>query len=152
MDIQYTTSTITLKMKTKTINENATFGTTIESVPDKNITGYKHDKTDGLPLTISATASENVVNVYYVKDSFGYTVHYFYDNVEDESKKIEDTALFGSVISEVPEKGKEGYSLARTEGLPLTISATASENVVNVYYVKNSRRNSYCKIRRQLNR
>ena len=118
------------------INENATFGTTIESVPDKNKTGYKHDKTEGLPLTISANPEENIVNVYYVKDSFGYSVHYFYDNVEDESKKIEDTKLFGEQITEVPDKNIEGYEYSRTEGLPLTISANPDENVVNVFYVK----------------
>ena len=58
----------------------------MESVPDKNIPGYKKQRTEGLPLTISATASENVVNVYYIRDELGYTVHYFYDNVEDENK------------------------------------------------------------------
>ena len=124
--------------ESKKIENTALFGSVIESVPDKNITGYKHDHTDGLPLTISATASENVVNVYYVKDSFGYTVHYFYDGTEDESKKIENTAVFGSVIESVPDKNITGYKHDHTDGLPLTISATASENVVNVYYVKDS--------------
>ena len=118
------------------INENATFGTTIESVPDKNKTGYKQDRIEGLPLTISANPDENIVNVYYVKDSFGYTVHYFYDNVEDESKKIEDTKLFGEQITEVPDKNIEGYEYSRTEGLPLTISANPEENVINVFYVR----------------
>ena len=124
--------------ESKKIESTAEFGSTISEVPDKNIAGYKHDHTDGLPLTISAVASENVVNVYYVKDNIGYTVHYFYDNVEDESKKIESTALFGSQITEVPDKNIEGYKHDHTEGLPLTISAVASENVVNVYYIKDN--------------
>ena len=122
----------------KVENNNATFGSTITAVdvPDKVITGYKQDRIEGVPLTISANTEDNVINVYYEKDLFEYTVHYFYDNVEDEDNKIEDTALFGSVISEVPDKGKEGYSQSRIETLPLTISEISGENIINVYYTK----------------
>ena len=35
---------------------------------DKNITGYKFAKVEGLPLEISANAADNVIKVYYVKD------------------------------------------------------------------------------------
>ena len=124
--------------ESKKIESTAKFGSIIaeEDIPDKNITGYKKDRIEGTPLTISATASSNVVNVYYVKDSFGYTVHYFYDGTEDESKKIEDAALFGTVIEEVPDKNIPGYKKQKTEGLPLTISANVEENVVKVYYIK----------------
>ena len=117
---------------------SAVFGSSITEVPDKNITGYKHDRTEGLPLTISAVPSENVVNVYYVKDNFNYTVHYFYDGTEDESKKETLSAVFGSEVTEVPDKNITGYKHDRTEGLPLTISENSNRNVVNVFYVKDN--------------
>ena len=64
---------------TKTENLQATFKEVIEDYEDKNITGYKLEKTENLPLTIGANEEENVIKVYYVKDTFKYKVEYYYD-------------------------------------------------------------------------
>ena len=56
------------------------FGTRI-GYTDKNITGYKLLRSDpaGGSLSLSGNNANNVINVYYAKDSFGYTVNYYYD-------------------------------------------------------------------------
>ena len=130
------------------ITRSALFGTVITAediasdVSTNRIDGYKHDHTDGVPLTISSTPANNVINVYYVKDSYDYTIHFFYDNTEDVNRKITRSALFGTVItaediaSDVSTNKIDGYKHNRTEGVPLTISSTPANNVINVYYIK----------------
>ena len=119
------------------VTSSSVFGSKIAEVPDGIITGYKKDRTEGLPLTIGANEEENVVNVYYVKDNFDYTVHYFYDGTENEDKKDTLSAVFGSTITDVAEKNITGYKKQKTENLPLTISENEEENYINVYYIKN---------------
>ena len=130
----------TVKDDTKTVTDTALFGDTIDSYGDKNITGYKFDKTENKPLTITEVAADNVMKVYYVKDSFGYTVEYYYDGVIDSSKTITNTALFGSTITiddiDTVTNKTAGYELEKTEGLSLTITAVAANNVIKVYYSK----------------
>ena len=58
----------------KTEIYTATFKDVIEEYEDKNITGYKFEKTENLPLTIFADEKDNVIKVYYVKDTFKYNV------------------------------------------------------------------------------
>ena len=61
--------------KTDTLSE--TYGKQITEYTDKVITGYKFDKTENLPLTISDNTSNNVIKVYYVKRTdLSYTVNY----------------------------------------------------------------------------
>ncbi|MBR2787388.1 MAG: hypothetical protein IKD76_07950, partial [Clostridia bacterium] len=89
----------------------------------------------GIVSVADENSNNNVIRMTIEEpyDDFAYTVHYFYDGTEDESKKVEDTALFGSTITEVPDKNIEGYKEDRIETLPLTITATEDDNVVNVY-------------------
>ena len=55
------------KINEKNTEENtAIYQDVIENYDDKNITGYKLEKTENLPLTISADEEENVIKVYYV--------------------------------------------------------------------------------------
>ncbi len=115
------------------IFENQTFGTLIETYPDKNITGYKWE-TDTAPIVLGV--EENIIKVYYVKDKFEYTVEYYYDGIKDTSKTevLKDT--FENVITTYPDKTPTGYVTEKTEGLPLTISSNAQNNIIKVYYVK----------------
>ena len=55
------------KDNTKTETKQANYGSTIETVTDKNKTGYEEDlsKETGLPLTISENESTNIVRKYY---------------------------------------------------------------------------------------
>ena len=110
----------------------------VENYVDKNITGYKLEKTENLPLTISEKLEENIIKVYYVKDEFDYTVEYYYDNVKDDSKTETAKATYQEVIEDYIDKNIVGYKLEKTEGLPLVISELSGTNVIRVYYVKDT--------------
>ena len=114
----------------------ATYKEVIEDYEDKNITGYKLEKTENLPLTISANEEDNVIKVYYVKDTFKYTVEYYYDGKINEENTEEYTATFQDVIENYEDKNITGYKLAKTENLPLTVTENPDSNVIKVYYVK----------------
>lgn len=130
-----------------TVTGTALFGATIETYTDKNKTGYKFHRVTGKPLTITEVAANNVMKVYYVKDSFAYTVNYYYDNVKDDEATVSDTALYGAEINTFTQKNKEGYAfvIAKAYGKavsiteePLVIGTDTSKNVINVYYEKQS--------------
>ena len=110
------------------------FGSSISSYTDKNIAGYKFEKTENLPLTITSDASKNKINVYYVKDSFEYTVHYFYDGIEDTNLIEKSKATYQDIITTYTDKNKTGYALEKTEHLPLQITEKSENNVINIYY------------------
>ncbi len=120
----------------KTENLQATFKDVIEKYEDKNITGYKLEKTENLPLTISANAKDNIIKVYYAKDIFKYTVQYYYDGILNEENTEEYTATFQDKITEYEDKNITGYKLDKTENLPLTVTENAENNIIKVYYVK----------------
>ena len=117
----------------------AEFASQITSYTDKNIDGYKLEKTENLPLTITSNSANNVIRVYYVKDSFDYTVEYYYDGKIDTSKTEGPTkAEFASQITTYTDKKIDGYKLDKTENLPLTITSNSANNVIRVYYIKDS--------------
>ena len=120
----------------KTEIYTATFKDVIEEYEDKNITGYKFEKTENLPLTIVADEKDNVIKVYYVKDTFKYTVQYYYDGILNEENTEEYTATFQDKITEYEDKNITGYKLDKTENLPLTVTENAENNIIKVYYVK----------------
>ncbi|MCD7992705.1 MAG: doubled motif LPXTG anchor domain-containing protein, partial [Clostridia bacterium] len=82
---------------------------------------------------ISANGGD-VVDVVYSKDHFGYSVHYFYDEVEDEQAVERGNEEFGSLVSTYKEKTNGRYVLDYVENLPLTIGTDVSTNIINVYY------------------
>ena len=67
---------------------------------------------------------------------YTYTVEYYYDDAKDASKTENGSAEFGSQVTNYTDKNITGYKFARTEGLPLTISVTETNNVIKVYYTK----------------
>ncbi len=99
--------------------------------------GYKFVGTN--PTTIPNTINNNgIIKVYYEKDTFGYTVEYYYDGVIDNSKTESKTALFEETISTYTDKKITGYKLEKTENLPLVITSDTTKNVIKVYYVKDN--------------
>ena len=114
----------------------ATYQEEITEYEDKNITGYKFDKVEGLPLTITEVAENNVIKVYYVKDKFNYTIEYYYDGVQDESKTVTSEATYQQEITEYEDKNIVGYKLEKVEGMPLAVTEIVENNVIKVYYVK----------------
>lgn len=126
-----------VKDDTKTVIGAAeTFGTQVSTYPDKKIDGYKLDKTENLPMTVTANADNNVIRIYYVKDSFGYKVEYYYDGVIDTSKTDSFTATFHDTISSYTDKTRTGYELETVTGLPLNITSNTDENIIRVYYIR----------------
>ena len=117
----------------KTINIPAVYGDKIETYPDKNITGYKLES-DTAPLIVSDKVAENVIKVYYVKDSFDYTVEYYYDGKIDDSKTEILSATFGDKITGYPDKSTKKYIFVKAENVPMTISVITANNIIRVYY------------------
>ena len=117
----------------KTETKIATLGETIESYDDKFIMGYKLEKVENLPLTLSDDS--NVIKVYYKRGEYGYTVNYYYDGVIDEEKTDSLQAVFGTEITNYNEKQEANYELEKVENLPLVITTNEESNVINVYYV-----------------
>ena len=124
------------KDTTKTDTIEATYQDVISTYTDKNITGYKLEKTENLPLTVSEVETNNVIKVYYVKDNFNYTVEYYYDGEKDTTKTDTIEATYQDVISTYTDKNITGYKLEKAENLPLTVSEVEANNVIKVYYVK----------------
>ena len=133
-----------IKDNSKTERTRAMYQDVIETYEDKNITGYKLDKTENLPLTVTELSSKNIIKIYYTKADYSYTVNYYYDDIQDESKTAVLLATYQEVIEEYPDKTEYGYKFSSVEGLPLKITEKPEENIINVYY---ERRDSAVKIK-----
>ena len=68
----------------------------------------------------------------YSKDTFKYSVHYFYDEVEDEQALEQGIGEFESQVTTYKVKPRTKYALDYVENLPLTIGTDVSKNVINV--------------------
>ena len=95
--------------------------------------GYKFEKVE--PETIPTEVDTgSVIRVYYVKDTFGYTVEYYFNNIKDDSLTENETAIFEEVVNTYTDKVKAGYKLD-TVNVPLTITENTANNVIKVYYI-----------------
>ena len=95
--------------------------------------GYAVPGTRSGAENISADGGD-VVNVVYSKDTFSYSVHYFYDGIEDVQALESGIGEFESQVTTYKEKLRTKYALDYVENLPLTIGTDISKNVINVYY------------------
>ena len=105
-----------------------------ESINNNTKEGYSFVNTD--PSTgkiVISSSEENVIRVYYERNSYDYEVHYFFNGNEDESLIDRKSAKYNDVINTYTDKVKTGYKLDRVETLPLTIGV--ENNIINVYYV-----------------
>ena len=138
-----------VKDESATLNKLAQFNTIVNSYDPKEKPGYKFEKTESCPLTITTDASKNIIKVYYVKDEnqkkdVTYTVKYFKDGVEvtaDEQKVTKQIWVNDTKVtvekSDINTTDKyEGFSFdADTTGvIPDTIG---NDGVIRVYYVSN---------------
>lgn len=116
---------------------SARYGATISTYKEKAPTGYKEVRVENCPLVISNNESNNVIKVYYEKDSFNYTVKYYYDGEYDDEKDVTKSAIFGSTIKwgDYPDKVITGYELKETPA-DLVITENSENNVIHVYYEK----------------
>lgn len=104
------------------------------TVAVKNYPGYRFSNISQAVVDGQHVANNTVITLYYVKDSFQYTVEYYYDGVMNADKTETATAHYHDVISTYPDKAVEGFTLDSVVGLPLTISENASQNLIKVYY------------------
>ena len=105
-----------------------------ESIKNNTKEGYSLKRVNPTTRKIVISSSEeNVIRVYYERNSYDYEVHYFFNGNEDESLKETKSAKYNDVISTYTDKVKTGYKLLKVETLPLTIGV--GNNIINVYYV-----------------
>ena len=138
-----------VKDESATLNKSAQFNIKVDTYDPKEKPGYKFEKTESCPLTITTDASKNVIKVYYVKDAsqtknITYTVKYFKDGVEvtaDEQKVTKQIWVNDTKVtvekSDINTTDKyEGFSFdADTTGvIPDTIG---NDGVIRVYYISN---------------
>lgn len=109
-------------------------------------TGYKAvGEVQGAEL-IGMNPADNVVNVVYGKDTFGYTVNYYKDSVSEENYLDSTTgqATFEDVVTldvdtlnaTLPSVGYKAKTA--DENATITITANEAENVYNVVYDRDS--------------
>ena len=121
---------------TKTETETATYGDVINSYIDKVKDGYRFDKEENKPLTVTENEATNVIKVYYVKRTdLSYTVNY----LEKDTNKV---------LHEAKEVGNQTYQATVTEQAidiagydkvaptSATITIDVENNVINFYYTK----------------
>ena len=118
---------------------DATSVTVTPNTTDKFV-GYAYDSTEGtLTYSVAAGAATDstthIVKVYYVKNTFGYTVEYYYDGVLDERNTEALSAQYQEVISTYPDKSGDNYVFEKAVPASLTISNVEADNVIKVYYV-----------------
>ena len=105
-----------------------------ESIKNNTKEGYSLISVNPTTRKIVISSSEeNVIRVYYERNSYDYEVHYFFNGNEDESLIDRKSAKYNDVINTYTDKVKTGYKLQNTENLPLTIGV--ENNIINVYYV-----------------
>ena len=110
--------------------------------------GYKLDKVNSDKDIVTIDRDNRVINVYYVKDSFLFTVDYWFDGVKDSNLTISDSALFGNAISatdyylEQDVLNRHGYGeyfLDYDNDFNYEkkiIGIDNSRNKLNIYYIK----------------
>ena len=105
-----------------------------ESINNNTKEGYSLTSVNPTTRKIVISSSEeNVIRVYYERNSYDYEVHYFFNGNEDESLIERKSAKYNDVINTYTDKVKTGYKLQKVENLPLTIGV--ENNIINVYYV-----------------
>ena len=130
-----------IKDDNATIKATLKYAESVNGYKDKIKTGYKLDKVTGLTdgkLIITEDPSKNVIDVYYVKDTFEYTVEYYYDGIINEDATVKGKAEYGSIITKYADKNITGYKLDKVTGLingGLTITEKPENNVIRVYYI-----------------
>ena len=111
-------------------------GQIIDTYADKNKIGYKLDKVENLPLTISEKESENIIKVYYTKRTdLTYKVYYKEEGTdkEIEAAKVVDKQTFGTTVTEEA-IDIEGYNKVKPTSKKIII--TTGTNEATFYYTK----------------
>ena len=108
--------------------------------------GYAQDSLQWTPTAPTTDLELNKDTEFvaaFEKDSFGYSIEYYYDNIKADTVKKSDK--FENVISINPDKSIEykgnTYALDKTQNNPLTISSDVEKNVIKVFYAEDKNGN-----------
>ena len=81
---------------------------------NNNISSNPQNNNKIAPVNLN---NNNVINVYYIRNGFEYTVHYFYDGVEDVNKTESYNALFMEEISTYVDKNIDFWACVYTQAM-----------------------------------
>ena len=147
----------TIYNKDENVNDDVINNVTFETVVTKNdiqsyinrneIAGYIFDsaKTDAeatLPLTVSANSEENVIKVYYMRNSFSYKVQHYTEKLDGtwelrNTDNIENVK-FGANATYQP-KSYTGFTFDDDKTTPKNATVPANDDlVIKLYYVRNA--------------
>ena len=116
-----------------------TTDTTATATP-KQYPGFTYDSTvEGTKTSGTITGDgQLVLKLYYTRNTYKYTVHYFYNGVEDKDKADEFEALYEKKINEYTIKNQGIYTEYNKESSNRTKEALlvigTGSNYINVYY------------------
>ncbi len=113
----------------------------ITNYEKKEKTGFTYKGTTGVPLTIGVNENNNVIKLYYTRNTYDYRIEYYYEddlgNINQDVGATErDNTEYGASITEFTDKNRAGYYLAKKESYPLVITENADNNVMKIYYYK----------------
>lgn len=103
-----------------------------------NKTGFSHyeGKDKYTPETLDDVL-ENRLDIYYIRNDYGYTVNYYFDDVLDQNETKTGSAPFESEVSYTPIT-REKFILDTEKLSPasgkIVISNVEENNIINVYY------------------
>ena len=109
--------------------------------------GYKLDDIKSDKNVVTIDSDNKVINVYYIKDMFKFTVNYYFDNNQDTELTEEGTKEYGSTIkaseyhlSEEVLNNKGNYFLDPDKNAynyqEKKIGTNPDKNDLNIYYIK----------------
>ena len=116
-----------------------TTDTTATATP-KQYPGFTfNENVDGTKTSGTITGDgQLVLKLYYTRNTYKYTVHYFYNGVEDKDKADEFEALYEKKINEYTIKNQGRYTEYNKESSNRTKEALlvigTGSNYINVYY------------------
>ena len=129
--------------KTFTLKDTETLAgttdTTATATP-KQYPGFTfNENVDGTKTSGTITGDgQLVLKLYYTRNTYKYTVHYFYNGVEDKDKADEFEALYEEKINEYTIKNQGRYTEYNKESSNRTKEALlvigTGSNYINVYY------------------
>ena len=128
-----------------------TFGSKVTVPETKGNTGYCFDKWEpGIPAKDSKVTADATYKATFVKDTYGYRVDYYYEGINGEfalltSETEYGTAKYQDTITSYKSKTQEDNyvfdhvtPVDSNGNVSLIISENAEENVISVYYKRNS--------------
>ena len=133
----------------KTDIKESSYNAEITTYEPKEQLGYKFDRVEGLPLTISGNSENDIIKVFYIIDEeqrkdLHYSVVYYKDNVlvpEDTIHRSQNVQVLEEDIIEVDrslftdENKYYGYKINTTK--PSTVPGRVpNETIINVFYIQ----------------